>query len=111
MNNTELNSYSLDQLRTLYALIRAIVCDSEEDLKEFNADMEYYTKQWRGNGNTDPVNYCLLALSDLKATYYSRKDFEPAPGCSEFEKPNPIFIEDSEGYQAALEGLRAAITA
>ena len=112
MSTTELNAFTDAQLRTIYALIRAFVCNSAEEMVEFDADNAWHV-------GTPTQVYCkmrpsvaftMLAICQMRLAFTSTTRHE-SPETLEWSSMEHTTsnVLDAEGFKFTLNGFIQAV--
>ena len=108
MSTTELNAFTDAQLRTIYALIRAFVCNSAEEMAEFDADNTWHveTPTQVYLNMRRPVAFTMMAIDELRASFTKTTRHE-SPETMEWSSMEHTTsnVLDAEGFKFTLNGF------
>ena len=112
MTSKELSTFSDSQLRKLYSLISALVCQSTEEMKEFNEEAAWaaetptmiYHKMRRS------VAFTTIAIAELEA-HFTKGIRHESPETLEWSSMEATLSSsfDSDGFDLVLNGFLSAV--
>ena len=114
MSEAELNTFSDAQLRTIYALIRAFVCNTAEEMGVFDAEIAWHVgapTQIYSSYARRSVAFTQLAISELREAFTKTTRHE-SPETLEWSSLEHTVsnVLDAQGFKLTLNSfIRAAV--